>query len=180
MKAKDRLAGFLALLLVAGTGYLWLSPSSLQRAPDIALKTLDGEVIDLAALRGQPVLVSFWATTCVGCIKELPHLIALHHELAPKGLQIVAVAMAHDPPNRVVAMRESHRIPYPIALDLDASIARAFGDISVTPTTFLIAPDGRVVTHHTGEMDIGKTRQQILNVLGQTGNRERIDGNGRA
>lgn len=180
MKAKNRLAGFLALLLIAGMGYLWLFPSSLQNAPDIALKTLDGEVIDLAALRGRPVLVSFWATTCAGCIKELPQLIALYHELAPKGLQIVAVAMAYDPPNRVVAMRKARRIPYPVALDIDASIARAFGDIRVTPTTFLIAPDGSVVTHNTGEMDIAKTRQKILNMLGRNRNRELMDENGSA
>jgi peroxiredoxin len=175
--AKNRLAGFLALLLIAGTGYLWLFPSSLHRAPDITLKTIDGEVIDLAALRGQPVLVSFWATTCAVCIMELPQLIALYHELAPKGLQIVAVAMAYDPPNRVVAMRKVRRIPYPVALDIDASVARAFGDIRVTPTTFLIAPDGRVVTHTTGEMDLAKTRQKILTMLGQKRNRELIDGN---
>jgi thiol-disulfide isomerase/thioredoxin len=110
--------------------------------------------------------VSFWATTCAACIEELPHLIALYQELAPKGLQIVAVAMAYDPPDRVVAMRETQGIPYPIALDIDARIARAFGDISVTPTTFLIAPDGRVMTHTSGQMDIGATREQILEVLG--------------
>ena len=166
MKARDWLIGFLGLLLIAGTLYLGLSPSSVPRAPDISLKTLDGEGIDLAALRGHPVLVSFWATTCAACIEELPHLIALYQELAPKGLKIVAVAMAYDPPNRVVAMRETQGIPYPIALDIDARIARAFGDTSVTPTTFLIAPDGRIMTQTTGQMDIGATRQQILEVLG--------------
>ena len=166
MKAKNRLAVLLALVLIAAMAYLWLFTTSPQRVPDVAVRTLDGEVIDLVGLRGQPLLVSFWATTCAACVRELPQLIALYHELAPKGLQVIAVAMADDPPNRVIAMRDARRIPYPIALDLDASIAMAFGGISMTPTTFLIAPDGRVITHNSGRMDVDKMRRQILNLLG--------------
>lgn len=166
MKAEKRLAGLLALALIAAIACLWLFTARPQTAPDIAVKTLDGEVIDLGALRGRPLLVSFWATTCAACVKELPELIALYHELAPKGLQVIAVAMPDDPPNRVIAMRDARRIPYPIALDLDAGVAMAFGGVSMTPTTFLIAPDGRVITHNTGRMDVEKMRRRILNLLG--------------
>ena len=62
---------------------------------------LPGKV--LRSLRGKPVLVSFWASTCPRCLDEIPHLIELYEELAPRGFEIIAIAMAYDPPNRVIA-----------------------------------------------------------------------------
>lgn len=145
MKAKDILLGLFALALVGALAYVWLSPEGLKRAPDVALRTLDGDEIKLAELRGKPVLVTFWATSCPGCVKEIPHLIELYQEFGPRGLQLVAVAMSYDPPDHVLAMRDTRQIPYPIALDIKGEAARAFGDVRLTPTSFLIAPDGRIV-----------------------------------
>jgi len=62
-------------------------------------------------------------------------------------------------------MRNAKNIPYPIALDINADAARAFGDVRLTPTSFLIAPDGRIVYHKLGEMSMQKLRQDILDML---------------
>lgn len=168
MKRRGKLLSLLALTLLGTLTYLWLAPASLKTSPDIDLVTIDGEQLHLASLRGNPLLVIFWATTCPGCIREVPHLIDLYDELSPRGLEIIAIAMAYDPPNQVLAMRNARNIPYYVALDIHAEAARAFGDVRLTPTAFLIAPDGRIVQRKTGEMNPAKLRQKILGMLKTT------------
>ncbi len=165
MKLKDILFGLVALSLVGALAYVWLSPQGLKQAPALTVRTLDGNEINLAALRGKPVLVTFWATSCPGCVKEIPHLIELHEEYGPQGLQLLAIAMAYDPPNHVLAMRDARQLPYPIVLDIDSSAARAFGDVQLTPTSFLIAPDGRIVRQKIGELDMDEVRTQLQALL---------------
>lgn len=165
MKTKDLTIAVVALILLGALAYVWLAPGGLKQAPDIAVTTLDGHQIRLADLLGRPVLVTFWATSCPGCVKEMPHLIELYQELAPKGLEVIGIAMSYDPPNHVLRMTEERQIPYPIALDTTAVAAKAFGDVKLTPTSFLIAPDGRIVHQKIGEMDMSVVRQTILNML---------------
>lgn len=165
MKTKDALLGLFAVALVTGLGYLWLAPAGLARVPDIQVTTIKGKQVSLAGLRGQPLLVNFWATTCSGCIREMPHLVELYQELSPRGFEVIGIAMAYDPPNRVIALSEARSIPYPIALDINSDAARAFGDVRLTPSSFLIAPDGRVVHQRIGELDMAKVRSLVLSML---------------
>lgn len=165
MKIKDLLSGLFALLLIGALAYVWLSPQGLKEAPVLSLRTLDGNPVELTSLRGKPLLVTFWATSCTGCVKEIPHLIELYQEFAPQGLQMLAIAMSYDPPNHVIAMRDARQLPYPIALDIDGNAALAFGDIRLTPTSFLIAPDGRIVREKIGELDMNEVRAQLRSML---------------
>ena len=165
MKLKDIVIPLVIIVLFSTLGWLWLAPAGLKASPDITLLSIDGKAVNLAELRGKPVLVTFWATTCPGCMKEMPHLIELHDELSPQGLEIIGIAMSYDPPNQVLAMRKARNIPYTIALDIHSDAARAFGDVSLTPTSFLIAPDGRIVLQKIGEMDMESVRQQIIEML---------------
>lgn len=161
MNRKDKfIAAFAAAVIIAAAG-LWLAPAGLARAPDITLTTLDGRNLHLSELKGKPVLVTFWATTCVTCVKEIPELVALHEEFAPAGLSIIGIAMQYDPPNQVLELAQSRRLPYVIAIDIDGSAARAFGEVTLTPTTFLIAPDGRMVRQRIGEFDPEELRNLI-------------------
>jgi peroxiredoxin len=141
----------------------------LQTAPDIDFRIIDGRTLNLKQLQGHPVLVVFWATSCPGCIKEMPHLIDLYHDLAPRGLEIIAVAMAYDPPDRVLAMHQHKQIPYPIALDVQGEVASAYGDVQQTPTTFLIDPNGRVVKQTIGRLDMAQLRANLHSMLLQGG-----------
>ena len=167
MKLKEIVIGVFVLALLGSVGLLWLAPAGLQQAPDITLTTLQGEKLNIPELRGRPVLVNFWATTCPGCIRELPHLIELYNELAPQGLEIIGIAMAHDPPNLVIALSEARQIPYPIALDINSYAASAFGDVHLTPTSFLIAPDGQIAHQAVGELDMHEVRKLLTDMLGQ-------------
>ena len=153
------------VLFTASVLWLWFSPGGLSKAPDIKLTITDGTIIDLQQLRGKPVLVTFWATSCIGCVREMPYLIALYNELSADGLEIIGIAMPYDPPNQVVKMISEKKIPYPIAIDIEGNAVLAFGDVVVTPTSFLIAPDGTIAKHKIGEMDIQEIRSTIISML---------------
>jgi peroxiredoxin len=165
MTLRGTLMALFAFTLPAALGYLWFAPAGLKSSPDISVVTVDGEQLQLASLQGKPLLVTFWATTCTACIREMPHLIELYEELSPQGLEIIGIAMDYDPPNQVLAMRNARHIPYPIALDIHAEAARAFGNVRLTPTTFLIAPDGQIVYRKLGKVSMEKLRQDILDML---------------
>jgi len=168
MKLKDIQTSLFALTILGAMSYLWFTPTGITSAPDITVSTIRGEKIRLSSLQGRPLLVTFWATTCPGCIKEMPHLVELYKELAPKGFEIIGIAMPYDPPNQVIALTEKRQLPYPIALDITGEAARAFGDVRLTPSSFLIAPDGSVAHQKVGEMDIPKLRTLIIDMLAQS------------
>jgi peroxiredoxin len=136
-------------------------PHPLVLAPDLTLTTIMGRQIDLKALHGKPAIVTFWATDCPSCIKEIPHLRGIYQEYQARGLVLIAVAMYYDPPSHVVAMSEAQHLPYSVALDLKGEAALAFGKVALTPTTFLIAPDGHIAKHYLGMFDFEDMRTAI-------------------
>ena len=70
-----------------------------------------------------------------------------------QGLEFVAVAMSYDPPNYVVNYADTRKLPFKVALDTDGSAAKAYGDVSMTPTTFVIAKDGKILKRYLGQPD---------------------------
>jgi peroxiredoxin len=169
MKAKDISLSAIALALIALLAYFWFSPAGLQPAPDISLKTIDGKTIQLSDLHGRPVLVNFWATTCPGCVKEMPHLVELYNKYSPQGFEVIGVAMYYDPPNQVVTLSKARNIPYTIALDIDGEAARAFDNVRLTPTSFLISPEGKIVQQKIGDLDIPQVEKLIESMLPSQG-----------
>jgi len=162
---KENLIAGLALAVVLAFAAIWFMPAGLRQAPPLVGQTLDGRTLTLEQFRGQPVLVTFWATTCPSCIEEIPHLMELYRELHPKGLEIIGVAMSYDPPEQVRAMVQQRQIPYPIVLDSQEHIAREFDNVRLTPTTVLISPDGRIVQYRLGLLDLPKLRETIKAML---------------
>jgi peroxiredoxin len=140
------------------------SPGS-EQAPDAVFTSITGKKIVLEALRGKPVIVTFWATDCPACIDEIPHLIELYRQYHEQGLEMIAVAMFYDPPSHVVSMAKAKGLPYDVALDLSAGHARAFGNVNLTPTTFLISPDGIVAEHKIGKIDLQQMKTRIEELL---------------
>lgn len=167
MNARTLITSLLVLLVIAAAAYHRFKPTGLAQVPDISLMSVDGEELRLPDYRGRPLLITFWSTTCPACIREIPHLAELYLELAPRGLEIIGISTEHDPPNQVLEMRKSRGMPYPVTLDIHADAARAFGNVRVTPTTFLIAPDGRVAQRKVGSLDMTGLRQEILAMIAQ-------------
>ena len=138
----------LAALLVAWTA--WQRFIVPRPAPDIAFQSIDGRRIELADLRGQVVMVEFWATSCVICVREMPEIVALARELEPRGLATIAVAMPYDRPDHVVAYAKRNDLPFVVALDPLGKALEAFGPIPGTPTRFVVARDGTIAATLVG------------------------------
>jgi len=162
---KETVIAGIALAVILVSAVVWLMPAGLRQAPPLAGQTLDGRTLSLEQLRGKPVLVTFWATTCSSCIEEMPHLVELYRDLNPKGLEIIGVAMAYDPPDQVRAMVKQREIPFPIVLDTQERIAQEFDNVRLTPTSVLISPEGRIVHYRLGLLDIPKLRDTIQGML---------------
>jgi peroxiredoxin len=153
MKTRDILAIAIVAVLIGGGLYLWLAPEGMRTAPEVSLGTLDGDTVSIHGLRGRPVLLTFWATTCVSCIREMPHLVELYERYNDRGLEVIGVAMSYDRPDHVMEVARARALPYTIALDTADEAAQAFGNIRLTPTSFLISPDGRIVYQKLGDID---------------------------
>lgn len=145
-----RRAALLALLAAAaGTGC-----NSRPPAPSFAYTRLDGARGRSEALRGQVLLVNFWATSCVTCIRQMPALTALHRTYAPRGLATLAVSMRLDPPAAVADFAERRGLPFGVVVvDDTGAIARAFPDLQATPTTYVIDKRGAIARRYVGEPD---------------------------
>lgn len=159
---------FLVILLPLALGLLvfyYQSSPVVRIAPNSIFTTLTGATVTLKELQGKPVVVTFWATDCAVCIKEIPYLAKLYQQFHPQGLEIIAIAMYYDPPNRVKFMSQAKQIPYPVVLDISAKHAQAFGNIRLTPTTFLISPSGTIALKKVGLLDEIELQQRIENFL---------------
>jgi peroxiredoxin len=165
MKTKNSLITVVALLILAGLSYLWVAPSGLQKAPELTLQLIDGRKVALSTFKGKPLLITFWATSCPGCIKEMPHLVELYKEMKPKGLEIIGIAMPYDRPDYIMEMVKRKNLPYLIAYDLKGEAANAFGQVSLTPTTFLIDDQGKIVKKKIGEMNMDEWHKRIEVIL---------------
>lgn len=161
---KNKLLIISSILFISGliVSSFWIQD---YPAPNITVTTIKGESISLASLKGQPLIVSFWATDCASCIEEIPHLIELYQQFHSQGLEIIAIAMYYDPPNHVVEMTRLKKIPYKVALDLKSHHAQAFGNVQLTPTTFLISPTGDIIMQKTGlfnKLELQNKIQQLI------------------
>ena len=165
MKKKDlSVLGFIALL-AALLGYLWFAPAGQPQAPNANFKDLQGNTFNLVQLKGQPVIVNFWATTCPGCVLEIPALVEFSQKYASNKLKIIGVAMDYDPESQIKEMVRQKNITYTIVSDSTGEIAKAFGNVSLTPTTFFITKEGLIYKHRLGEMGHAEIETAIQNIL---------------
>jgi peroxiredoxin len=144
---------FIGALVAIGTLMFVLTMIQPGTAPEVQFNTIKGERITTSELRGKVVLVNFWATDCEICVREMPKIVATHRKFAPRGFETIAVAMRYDPPNFVVNYADKNALPFKVALDVNGELAQRFGNVSLTPTTFVIAKDGRIVKQYLGEPD---------------------------
>jgi peroxiredoxin len=151
------------IVLVAG---VWLMSSSTKPMPEVVFNLVDGGTVKSADLRGRSVLINFWSVSCEICLRDMPRLTALQEQMKTQDLMVIGVAMPHDPPPAVIGLVEKLKPGYPIALDVHGEISKAFGDIKVTPTTFLIGPDGNINYSERGSLDETRVRATILTFQG--------------
>jgi peroxiredoxin len=147
---KPAIIGAIVLAL-AGVGLALVNSGT--RAPEVTFIALSGQKISTQSLRGKVVMVNFWATSCATCVKEMPQMVETYNKFKDQGLEFVAVSMNYDPPNYVINFAETRKLPFKVAMDTSGEIAKAFGDVTLTPTTFLIDKDGKIIRRYVGEPD---------------------------
>ncbi len=139
-----------------------------EAAPNSTFVLLDGSRATTADLKGKVTLVNFWATTCVSCVKEMPALVATYNKYQARGFETVAVAMEYDPPAWVLNFSQTRQLPFKVALDNTGEIAKAWGDVKLTPTTYLVDRQGRIVKRYVGEPDMDALHRLIEDLLAKT------------
>ena len=149
--------------------WLLLRGGGLGPAPASNFVLMDGSTLTTADLRGRVVLVNFWATTCTSCVAEMPQLVATHEKFHARGYETLAVAMSYDPPSYVVNFAQTRKLPFKIAFDNTGAIASAWGDVRLTPTTYLVDKRGQIVKRYVGEPDFAELHQLIETLLQQPG-----------
>lgn len=152
-----------AVVLIAATS-AWLLRA--PAAPQVFGQTIAGEPVGPKELAGRPYLVNFWATSCVTCVKEMPELVAVHQEFAARGYRTVAVAMSYDRPDYIATFVKDRGIPFLVIYDKDNAWTKAYGNVAVTPTSFLIDRDGKVIKRYVGEPNFSELRKIIARELG--------------
>lgn len=141
------------MTLLAILGVILFAALSLfkkESAPKVNFRTLNGEQVAMDSLRGKVVMVNFWATSCSTCVQEMPQMVETYKKYSDRGLEFIAVAMSYDPPNYVLNYSESRQLPFKVALDIDGQAAKSFGDVKLTPTTFVIGKDGSILKRYVG------------------------------
>lgn len=160
---KRLLPSLISAVIAIAAIIILFSPAA-PPAPNLVLTDIDGKQHAIYSEPNTPLLVVFWATDCPGCIKEIPDLLSLHQKFSPQGLRIISVALAHDTPAQLNAMRTAKQIPYPIVWDESGEIATAFNDVRVTPTNFLINSSGEIVMRKIGELKLDQLTEKLYNI----------------
>ncbi len=135
-----------------------------QPSPALRLQDLDGATHDLSDLKGQLVLVNFWATWCPPCRREMPSLERLQQQLRDRGLRVLAVDLGEDADTIFAFTGQLDPAPtFPLLLDPEGEAAAAWG-VKGLPTSFVIDPQGRVIFRAVGgtEFDQAGTLGQLL------------------
>ena len=149
---KPAVIGVLVGAIALGA-YFTLGSTPVALAPQVTFIDLAGNKISTDSLRGKVVMVNFWATSCTTCVREMPQMVDTYNQFKDQGLAFVAVAMKYDPPNYVVNFTETRKLPFTVALDSGGDIAKAFNDVQLTPTTYVIDKQGRIIKRYVGEPD---------------------------
>jgi peroxiredoxin len=139
--------------------------SKIQITPTLTFTTLGGQRFDFASLKGQVTLVNFWATSCTTCVHEMPMLVDQFNRHHKSGYRHIAVAMDYDPLAFVQNFSLERGLPFEVVHDTDGSIAKAFGDVKLTPTSFLIDRNGNIVKRYVGEPKEAELTSAIESLL---------------
>jgi peroxiredoxin len=118
-------------------------------APAFKLQSRDGKMVSLADLKGQVVMVNFWATWCGPCRQEMPHLEALYERYNSLGFTLLGVNVEDNPEGAKKWLEENGPVTFPVLLDPKNEVSKLY-KVQTMPTTVLVARDGTMRFIHHG------------------------------
>ena len=98
----------------------------------------------------------------------MPHLIETHQKYKDRGFETLSVAMAYDPPAYVANSAETRKLPFRVTLDNTGEIAKRFGKVQLTPTTFILNKKGEIVKRYVGEPDFAQLHALLEQLLAES------------
>ncbi|HLS57406.1 MAG TPA: TlpA disulfide reductase family protein [Zeimonas sp.] len=132
----------------------------------LTLPDAAGQPMSLAALRGQPTVVNFWATWCPPCVEEMPELSGLAAEFRERGVRIVGIGIDSAPNIRQFSEKTPVSYPLLVAGTSGLELVRRLGNTAgALPFTIVVAPDGRVAWRTLGRFKAPELRAAILRTL---------------
>jgi len=167
MSTRSRWALAAVGVAIAAAAAFYALGGSAQ-APASTFVLLDGSKRTTADLKGKVTLVNFWATSCVTCVAEMPKVIDTYNKYQGRGYDTLAVAMSYDPPSYVVNFTETRKLPFKVAIDNTGAVAQAWGDVKLTPTTYIVNKQGQIVKRYVGEPDFNELHRLIEKLLAET------------
>ena len=159
---RRALAGLTALALTAA-----LAGCAQDAAPESTFVLLDGSRQTTADMKGKVTLVNFWATSCTTCVAEMPQIVATYDKYKAKGYDTLAVAMQYDPPSYVVNFAQTRKLPFKVAIDNTGKVAEAWGDVKLTPTTYIVNKQGQIVKKYVGAPNFDELHKLIEKLLAE-------------
>jgi cytochrome c biogenesis protein CcmG, thiol:disulfide interchange protein DsbE len=140
-----------------------VTPRVGEPAPSFSLSTPSGQRLALADLRGQAVLLNFWASWCPPCRGEMPDLENLAREYRASGLVLVGVNLEEEGPT-VQRYADMLGLSFPLALDQDGEVANRY-NLTALPTSYFIDRDGVVRDLNIGALTEKGLRSKLARVL---------------
>lgn len=134
-------------------------------APPSTFVLLDGSSQTTQDLRGKVTLINFWATSCTTCVAEMPQIVSTYDKYKAQGYETIAVAMQYDPPSYVVNFAETRKLPFKVAIDNTGAVAKAWGGVQLTPTTYIVDKKGQIVKKYVGAPNFSELHQLIEKLL---------------
>lgn len=138
-------------------------------SPPLRGTTLDGGRFDLAALRGEVVVINTWGSWCNPCRAEAPDLVRAANETERSGVRFVGIDTRDNAP-AARAFERSFKIPYPSVIDTDGRVLLAFNEllpVNAVPSTLVVDRDGRVAARVIGRVDYATVRGLVDDVLAE-------------
>jgi peroxiredoxin len=135
-----------------------------KAAPDFALKDANGKVVKLSELKGDVVLLNFWATWCGPCQIEIPWFVDFQQTYKDRKFAVVGVSLDDDGWTSVKPYVEQRKINYRVVVGTEET-SQLYGGIDSLPTTFLIDRGGRIAAVHTGLISKGDYKDEIVKLL---------------
>lgn len=123
-----------------------------HKAPEFALKNLNGSTFSLSSYKGRVVLLNFWATWCPPCRAEIPSLNKLSAHFKDSRFSIIAVATDRSVQDVKEALK-SESVDFTVLVDNNISVSRPLYKVFMLPTSFLIDKKGVIVERYYGEVD---------------------------
>ncbi len=122
-----------------------------EPSPGFSLMDLEGNSRSSTDYQGKVLIVNFWATWCISCVKEMPSLQRVAEKLGVDDIHVIAINMGESQEN-VSSFQQRQSIQLPLLLDPETKVSTAWSVLDL-PTTYVVDPNGRVVIRVVGEYE---------------------------